>query len=98
MVVVVAVAQSTWYHLTVAQDGKPVDVGHKLIGAPYCRTAMSSPSSRGDKVEFELIRFVPSVESLPPGKNAARFRFWVKPEKGEGVSYESPPAEFVVEK
>jgi hypothetical protein len=59
---------------------------------------MSSPSSRGDKVEFELTRFVPSVESLPSGKYAARFRFWMKPENREGVSYESPPAEFVVEK
>jgi len=34
MDVVVVVAQVNWYHLTVAQDGTPVDVGHKLIGVP----------------------------------------------------------------
>jgi hypothetical protein len=90
--------QATWYQLLVTQDGKPVEVMHLLIGVPLMEDGDLVTLKPGETVEFELTTFVPVVESLPPGKYAGRFRFGTFPEKGKGTSYESPPAEFVIEK
>ena len=73
-------------------------MAHKLIGVPLRQDGDFVTLEPGEKVEFELTSFVPSVESLTPGKYAARFRFSTYPEKGKGDSYESPSTEFVVEK
>jgi len=90
--------QATWYHLTVTQNDKPVEVPYKLIGVPLIQEGDFVALKPDEKVEFELTSFVASVESLPPGKYTARFGFSTYPEKGKVVSYESPSADFVIEK
>jgi hypothetical protein len=90
--------QATWYGLAISQEGKPVDLPQKLIGVPLPMERDMITLKPGEKVEFELTRFCASVETLPPGKYAGQIQFATWPEKGDAVHYDSPTAEFVVEK
>jgi hypothetical protein len=90
--------QATWYRLEVTQGGKPAGIGEKLFGVPYSDEGDYVTLKPGEKVEFELTRFIASVESLRPGKYEARFEFSTSPKVGDGEFYKSPPAEFTIEK
>lgn len=90
----------SWYHVSVTQNGKPVELT-SILGIPAFPQDKEDGFlvlKAGEKVEFELSNFWEGIEGLGPGKYAARISFGTWPEKGKDVDYVSPPAEFVVEK
>ena len=89
--------QGPYYHLTVTRDGKEVELFTKLPGVPDLPDPYLTLKP-GDKVEFELTTFALQVQDLPPGRYQARVRVGTRPEKGKSDVYDSPPAEFTVEK
>jgi hypothetical protein len=90
--------QAHYYDLTVTRDGKQVDLRVPLVGAPSFREDPHMTLRPGVKVEFEFTQFRTAVQLLPVGHYQARISVRTHPEKGRGVMFESPPADFTVEK
>ncbi|HKA06363.1 MAG TPA: hypothetical protein VKD71_03840 [Gemmataceae bacterium] len=89
--------QGPYFRLTVIQGGKPVKLASALIGVPELRNPYFDLMP-GEKVKFELSEFALGVQDLPPGRYQARIRTETHPVKGKSVNYDSPLADFAVEK
>ena len=90
--------QSVWYQLNVRQDGKSLDLPAGLPGRPFMDDRSYVTVKPGEKVEFELTKFALRVNELPPGRYKASIGFRVDSAKDKSTHYDSPFAEFTVEK
>jgi len=90
--------QFVLYNIEVRKNGKLVDLPTAIPGLPPLDDKSYVTLKPGDKVEFEMTKFALQLRKLPAGQYEARIVYSNWPTEGKSTIYESPFAEFTVEK
>jgi hypothetical protein len=88
--------QDTYYDVEVTQGGKAVAIPRIISDPGPIGEKDFRKLKAGEKVTFELTRFVAVLGRLPPGAYQARVRFWQDPFQAATSAFFSPYAEFTV--
>jgi hypothetical protein len=90
--------QSVLYNIEVRNNGRLVELPTAMPGLPLLDDESYVTLKPGDKIEFEMTKFALRLRELPPGRYEARIIYSNWPKEGKLTLYESPSAEFTVEK